>query len=359
MWFCTHLSGFSRSTRLALASVIAGMLLTAGCQDSPTAPEQPEIAAPEQSSVAAPALAVAANSWSTRANMPTDRVNTTTAAVTNAQGHSILYVIGGRSPSSTAGFCSAGLSKVQAYDATTNTWSTRAPFPHPIQYTNGAAVINGKVYMTGGCTGYKAYHGWTWMYDPATNTWTEKASMPVATWAGNTGVIQNKLYVLSSCDGQEDCGTSTDLFFGSYDPATNTWTSLSLPPSRSGHLFGGSAVIGGKFYVAGGDNNGLVEVYDPGTNQWSSGRAMPTPRRRFASAAVAGKLYAIGGLRSSDFAPVAATSVYDPATDSWKNLAPAPRGGSGLAAGRVFVNGKPRIELIGGPRPGNNLQYIP
>jgi N-acetylneuraminic acid mutarotase len=180
--------------------------------------------------------------------------------------------------------------------------------------------------------------------------------MPVATWAGNTGVIGNKLYVLSSCDGQEDCGTSTNLFFGSYDPATNVWTSLPVPPSNTGHVHGGSGVIGGKFYVVGGESS-VVEAYDPVTNQWSSGRAMPTPRRSFASAAVAAKLYVIAG-ENLEFAPTTTTSVYDPATDSWKNVAPAPRT-SGLAAGRVFVNGKPRIELIGGRRPGNNSQYIP
>jgi len=42
--------------------------------------------------------------------------------------------------------------------------------------------------------------------------------MPVDTWAGNSGVIQNKLYVLSSCDGQEDCGTRSNLFFGRVPP---------------------------------------------------------------------------------------------------------------------------------------------
>jgi N-acetylneuraminic acid mutarotase len=345
------------STQLPVRGSLAAALLivTAACQDTPTEPEQPREPAAELSTAAA---AAASNTWITRANMPTDRVNTTTATITDAQGRSVLYVIGGRSPFSDANFCSAGLSKVQAYNVTANTWRTLAPFPHPIQYTNGAAVINGKIYLTGGCTGQNVYHAWTWMYDPATNTWTEKASMPVAGWAGNTGVIQNKLYVLSGCNGQLGCGTSTDLFFGSYNPATSTWTSLPLPPSGSGHLHGGSAVIGGKFYAAGGDNDGLVEVYDPATSQWSSGRAMPAPRRSFASASVAAKLYAIGGVRSSDFTPVTTTSVYDPATDSWKDLAPAPRS-SGLAAGRVFVNGKPRIELVGGPRPGNNSQYIP
>ena len=30
-----------------------------------------------------------------------------------------------------------------------------------------------------------------------------------------------------------------------------------------------------------------------------------------------------------------------------------------LTATRVFLNGQPRVEVVGGSRPGNNLQYIP
>jgi hypothetical protein len=56
---------------------------------------------------------------------------------------------------------------------------------------------------------------------------------------------------------------------------------------------------------------------------------------------------------------VATTSVYDPVTNKWTNVAPAPRKGNGLAAVRIVVDGKPRIALVGSARPGNNLQYIP
>ena len=179
--------------------------------------------------------------------------------------------------------------------------------------------------------------------------------MPVDTYGGNTGVSGKKLYVLSSCDGQEDCGTQTNLFFGFYDPATDTWIRLANPPGLAAHQFGASAVIGGKFYAVGGDGSKAVEVYDPCTGRWSTKAAMGSLRTGVASAAVGGKMYVIAGTRVDfgrpedpiRFTPVATTSVYDPATDTWMNLKPAPRSGSGRAGGRVVVNGQPRVALAG------------
>jgi hypothetical protein len=53
------------------------------------------------------------------------------------------------------------------------------------------------------------------------------------------------------------------------------------------------------------------------------------------------------------------TSVYDPATDTWTTRAAAPTVRAEAGASRVVVNGQPRIELVGGRLPGNNLQYVP
>jgi N-acetylneuraminic acid mutarotase len=346
---CTHLLRGGRPLSLAALSLFT----STACQDSPTEPEQAE--------VSAPSLAVGSNRWVTRVNMPSDRVEVTTAVVTNPQGRTILYVIGGRSPGA-FNFCTSMLSKVQAYDPVANTWSTKAPFPGPIASTNGAGVIDGKIYLTGECDAQASAEGRTWMYDPAGNTWTEKALIPRDGRQGNTGVINNQLYVLTGCDGGHDCGTFTNVFFGRYDPPSNTWSSLPLPPSGTGHVGGGSAVIGGRFYVVGGDGGPTVEVYDPATNKWSTRAALGLNRYGVASAAVAGKLYLIAGTRwnaDDSRTAVGTTSVYDPATNTWTNLAPSPRTGNGLGAGRIVVEGKPRIALVGGARPGNNLQYVP
>jgi hypothetical protein len=74
-----------RPTALALS-----LLVSAGCSETTTQPETTE--AP----TATPELAVATNSWLTKADMfGTTRSSLATATVTNAAGQSVLYAIGG------------------------------------------------------------------------------------------------------------------------------------------------------------------------------------------------------------------------------------------------------------------------
>ena len=51
--------------------------------------------------------------------------------------------------------------------------------------------------------------------------------------------------------------------------------------------------------------------------------------------------------------------MYDPATNLWTTRARMPTGRAAGAASRVVVNGQARIEVVGGSRPGNNVQFIP
>ena len=68
-------------------------------------------------------------------------------------------------------------------------------------------------------------------------------------------------------------------------------------------------MINGKLYVVGGTNAAGVVlaatlVYDPATNQWSTKAAMPTARTRLGAAVINNQLYAVGGWATNDLAKV-------------------------------------------------------
>lgn len=347
------------STRSSSCLAFAvGLMVTLGCSETPTEP----VATPNgplgtgSATSIGPAFAAAANTWIARQNMPRGRVRHATAALTNPAGHSIVYSIGGVTSS-------GGISNtVQAYDVDANTWSTVAPLPDRVYRTNGAGVIGGKVYVSGGLTIRRIPLTTLYAYDPATNVWTRKSSMPFQTFQGVTGVINNRLYVLTSCGAGADCDAALPVAFYRYDPATDSWTTLPSPPVA--HEDAVAGFIGGKFYVAGGQNEGglRLDVYDPGTNHWSAGAPLPRARRAAAGVALGAKLYLIGGLaRNADGTEslVGTTSVYDPATDRWTHVAPLPAPSANYSASRVVRAGSARIEVVGGTGSGNNLEYTP
>jgi N-acetylneuraminic acid mutarotase len=359
MWFSVESPDFIRARRIPLGGLSATVLLlaSAACQDSPTEPARVE---PAELSGSATAAATS-NTWLTRADMPGDpRSNVFAAMVPNAQNQKILYVFGGRQQVLT----------VQAYNAATNTWTNKKPAPSLIEFPHGARAIGSKIYIAGGTFGPSETSSLLWRYDPASDTWSRKRNVPVESSAGVSGVMNGKLYVLARC---EDCDNPDyqpphdPRFFGAYDPATDQWTSLALPPGGRDHQHGAAGVIGGKLYVAGGRTSNALDIYDPATNHWTTGPSMGSIRGYTASATVAGKLYVIAGARfvyNSDgtlasIDDVATTSRYDPATRTWKNLRPAPRSGTALAADRVVVGGQGRVDLVGGKAPGNNMQYVP
>jgi N-acetylneuraminic acid mutarotase len=334
----------SRSHYLLPAAILA---VLAACSDTTT---EPETLAPATAS--APDFAVASNSWSTRADMPTERLGLATAVVPNSAGQSILYAIGGTT------LTGGSLSKVQAYNVATNSWTTKAPLPVPLYFTNGAGVIRGKLYISGGLTSYNNYRSSLYVYNPSTNSWTRKRDMPNTTFRGVTGVINNQLYVLTGCD-QDGCNAYEPVVLYRYNPATDQWARLAKPTRT--HDWGMGGVIGGKFYVTGGSTQ--LDVYDPATNRWTIRAPLPQERWLGGGAISAGKLYIIGGYqRNPDGTTtpgVRTTSVYDPGTNRWTTKASAPKALSQIAASRVVLNGQERIEVVGGRRPGNNLAYIP
>jgi N-acetylneuraminic acid mutarotase len=337
-------------TRLALSAMVL-----VSCSDDTTAPNS----APDQPA-AAPEHAVGSNTWLTRRDMPFERWDLATAVVPNAAGQSILYAIGGRTATGSS------LTRVQAYNVATNTWTWKAPLPWQRSGTNGTGVINGKIYISGGLYDNRWYamgvSSRLLMYDPANNIWTEKARMPAMGAWGVTGVIRGKLYVLTTCveepyEGAFYFDICEPSKFFRYNPATDRWTTLPRP--KNSYSRGAGGVLYDNLYVTDGRN---VEVYDPLTNQWTFKTSAGQVRIDAAATAQGAMLYLIGGREltaETGWQPVRRVQVYHPTTNTWTTAAPLPSARYGIAADRVFLDGRPRIEVIGGSLPGNNLQYIP
>lgn len=337
-----------------LTAMAIGSVALAACGEDTTEPASADMPAP--------ALAVASNTWIKGANVPgIERFGPAVVSVKNAAGQSVVYVIGG---------CTAeggGRNTVQAYDVTTNSWAARAPVPEPVCRSNGAQVIDGKIYLAGGQRheGDDIPSNALYVYDPARNRWTRKRDMTTNGGSnGVSGVIKGKLYVLAGCNHRH-CFPGGPLLHR-YNPATDQWTTLTSETSYDGgtHEGGVAGVIDGKLYVVGGTTNQL-DVYDPATDRWTVRAPLPPAQSHTgvsAAAVVDRKLYVIGGRRvnylTETMDTIRTTSVYDPATNRWSTRAELPTPRARAAAAKVFVGGRPRIQLLGGSRP-NNLQYVP
>jgi N-acetylneuraminic acid mutarotase len=231
---------------------------------------------------------------------------------------------------------------VQVYDPATDSWTLTAPLPVAVNHPMPAAV-NGKLYLIGGQTDANtAYVDNVQEYDPATRSWRQLARMPTQRGAGAAVVIEGKIYVAG---GRPPRGAD----FAVYDPAQDQWTQLPNLPTQRNHL--AAAAIGGKMYVVGGRFEGgfqsaqsdAVEIYDPQTNAWTNGAAMPKPRGGLNAVAAHGCLHVFGGEFGAGVHPD--HDLYNPITNTWTSLDRMPTPVHGVT-GAVFVDGL--IYLPGG-----------
>ena len=130
------------------------------------------------------------------------------------------------------------------------------------------------------------------------------------------------------------------------------WRMAKALPQPQGEIV--SVVIGKKWYVFGGYDGpnvqarGIVYEYDASADTWTEKKKMQIPAHHPSAVAVNGKIYVFGGFvgrpGTKVWQPISSAMMYDPETDSWKELAPmpTPRG----SAQAVAVGGK--IYVIGG-----------
>ena len=114
------------------------------------------------------------------------------------------------------------------------------------------------------------------------------------------------------------------------------WQTLAPLPHPRQEL--ATAALNGKIYAIGGLNadkqsTSIVEVYDPATNQWSSAHNIPAVTNHNAAAVAAGKLYSIAG---------GSMVVYDPVSHPRGFVFGRLRGSVEHAGGWEFGTGNER-----------------
>ena len=260
-----------------------------------------------------------------------------------------LYSVGGHNSITTTGVTTAN---GYAYDPSANTWSPIAPAPQPL--TGARAVfIDGTLYLTGGYAGAGPGSAGipsaaVYAYHPGSDSWSQAASLPrPVEWAG-TAVLDGQLYVVGGCTSASPSpwcsfGPTLDTVYR-YDPADNTWTRLADYPVIASQE--ACAGIDGQVVCAGGYQdavNGLTAtyLYDPATNSWSKGADMPVDDFSMAYAGANGKLQIAGGFVRDNSAVTNQAWQYDPVTNSWSTLPNdnAPAWASGGGCGFYVVGG--------------------
>jgi len=183
-------------------------------------------------------------------------------------------------------------------------------------------------------------------YNVETKTWSRLAPLPESRMWHNATTINGKIYVAGGeneavIDGVPT-GTPTKTLFV-YDPATDTWSRKADLPTRVQIVR--QAGLLGKLYVY--EHNDNFWRYNPKLDRWTSLPLPPSQHLDGVMSAVGDKIYLTGGSKYVDRYPYweynTELDVYDPATRTWSVKSPLPAAyNSSVAAsfhGKLWVAG--------------------
>jgi N-acetylneuraminic acid mutarotase len=180
--------------------------------------------------------------------------------------------------------------------------------------------------------------------------WSRRAPLLIKRAEVAVAALDGKIYVL----GGTAPGNPATQLNQEYDPAADRWRDRAPLPHGMSH----AAAVGfdGKLYVIGGFSGGgvhvgalnLVFAYDPATDSWRQLAPLSSPRGSVGVAVAGGKIHAIGG-RGLDKLTVATHEVYDPWARQWNQAAPLPATRDHM--GVIVVDEK--IHVIGGRTAGS------
>ncbi len=265
--------------------------------------------------------------WMERAQMPTRR-----AWLGLAPFGRKLYAIGGRGPNGVTG-------AVEVYNVAEDSWERAASKPTPAAYVS-ATILDGRLWVPGGCTENGTALSVVETYLPATDSWETGPDLPTPLCAYAMVTYQDKLFLFGGTDGETYLATTF-----MYDPARGEWEERA--PMPEGRALAGAATMGGRVYVVGGYRDGRTlkscAVYDPEADSWAACAPLTMARSGLGLVALGRQLYAVGGGGLGGYQGF--NERYDAAADQWAGFE-TPLTGGWQGAGISSLEGA--VYAVGG-----------
>ena len=235
---------------------------------------------------------------------------------------------------------------VTPLDAQSGSWVRVSTKGTPTARHEAAFVeVSGKLYLLGG-RGMKPVD----IFDPQSNGWSTASGPPVEMHHFQPVVHDGRIVAASVFTGGYPHETPLPNVM-IYDPASDEWSEGPAIPEGRRRGAAGEVLDGDKLYLVGGIIDGhyagtvpWLDVLDLNTGKWTQLPDAPQARDHFQAALIGGKIYAAAGRRTSAKTnetftlTVPETDVFDIESQTWSTVAPIPTMRAGTSS--LALNGK-------------------
>jgi hypothetical protein len=269
-----------------------------------------------------------------------------------------LYVMGGFNDEGSDTTFIPLQSRCDVYDPATNTWKKITSFPEPFTHSQ-EVVVGNDIWFVGGYVGNHPGPGTThvWIYDTVADSWMRGPDLPQARGAGAAALVGNTIYFTGGMNQSRTIDENTTYALDLNNQSAG-WTQLANLPNGRNHV--AAASLDGYLYVIGGQHGqedgqeaqNEVDRYDPATNKWTQVASLPVNAGKShiteGTLVYDGRIIVVGGETGYND-PQRSIVDYDPATNTWNQLALLPAARSTVVAG--IVDGKLVVTTGNSPDP--------